>query len=380
MLSYFVIVFSCTIVSVLIDNFSVEYDSIRDEFKKNIFSRLVFYGILISIILFSSLRTSYNDTFYYGYSFETMSASNISIKLLFEPYGGFELLQQLCIKYLSQNQNVLFFVCALIVNIPYMAFIRKHTENFAESMLLYLIGTYLFSMAGMKQAIAVAISLYAIEGLINKKFIKFIVFLLLAMTFHPYIICLVILPFIMNKIWDFKLMLIISLGFLLMLNLDAILQVAETIGKEYSTEEFTGNTINPLRVVVEAVPLAITFIYRNKIREKTDNPYVILFVNMQLIRFSFIFLGLFMNPVYFGRMGSYFGQLSPVSLPIILHICFDNERNGRALIFGFYLFQIAYWIADLTKIGTISLSVDRFNHISIFDFFDILKTIIANYI
>lgn len=373
MIDYIVLVFACSLISCFIDSEVVNYNTVRNEIKKSMLAKFVFYGILISVILFSSMRTTYNDTTAYLHGFTLVDATNIEFSTLFEPYGGFLLLQQLIHRYLSDDPQMLLFVVSLIVNVSYLSFIRKHTEFFAESILLYLIGTYLFSMAGLKQVISIAISLFAIEGLIEKKYIKFIVLLLLAMTFHPYIICLLILPFLKGKIWDYKVILIVIVGFFLMFNLDRILEFAGMIGKEYSQEEFTGNTINPIRVLVEAVPLLITFVFRRKIRERTDNQYVILGVNMQLLRFAFIFIGLFMNPIYFARMGSYFGQLSCIATPIILHLCFDDIKNGFVWRISYYLFQLTYWLFDLTKIGTISLFNDRFNHISFTEFVQIFK-------
>lgn len=228
---------------------------------------------------------------------------------------------------------------------------------------LYGIGNYLGSMAGIKQSIAVGISLYAIEAYFEKKYIKAILLILFAMTFHPYIVCLLCIPFLKSRIWDGKTIFVIVLCVLAFMNMDKVFAVFDVIGQDYSGQVFNDYTINPIRVLVESIPVVISLIYRHKLNEK-ENKLLILGMNMRIISFVFIVMGLFANPIYFGRMSSYFTGLSAIAIPEMLNLIWKENRNGRVYIIGYYIFFFIYFVMDMTKIGSISIFYDQFNHVA----------------
>ena len=90
---------------------------------------------------------------------------------------------------------------------------------------------------------------------------------------------------------------------------------------------------------------------------------------MRIISFVFIAMGLFVNPIYFGRMSSYFASLSAIAIPEMLNLVWKENRNGRVYIIGYYIFFFIYFVMDMTKIGSISLFYDQFNHAPISSLF-----------
>lgn len=373
MLKLLSLIVLCTLVSAIIDIANTRRNDVRLTIKQDVVSKIIYYAILISLILFSGMRTTYNDTTAYTHAFTLTDVSNISLSTLFEGYGGFTLLQQLIYKYISVDPQMLLLVVSVIVNVLFFSFIRKHCDYFSESLFLYFIGTYLFSMAGMKQAIAMAISLVAIEKLINRKYIGFVFSILIAMLFHPYIVVLLVLPFISRRVWDKNVIFVLLLGIIAALNLDNVLEFAGMIGKDYDIEEFNNYTINPLRVVVEAIPIVIYLLSLRKIRENNTNEYVTLGTNMSLIRFVLIFLGLFWNPIYFGRLATYFSVLDMIVIPMVLNKAeLRSEKLGSILKYLYYLIMTIYFLLDLTKLGTISITSDMFGHISFSELFKLI--------
>lgn len=373
MLKLLSLIVLCTLVSAIIDIANTRRNDVRLTIKQDVISKIIYYAILISLILFSGMRTTYNDTTAYTHAFTLTDVSNISLSTLFEGYGGFTLLQQLIYKYISVDPQMLLLVVSVIVNVLFFSFIRKHCDYFSESLFLYFIGTYLFSMAGMKQAIAMAISLVAIEKLINRKYIGFVFSILIAMLFHPYIVVLLVLPFISRRVWDKNVIFVLLLGIIAALNLDNVLEFAGMIGKDYDIEEFNNYTINPLRVVVEAIPIVIYLLSLRKIRENNTNEYVTLGTNMSLIRFVLIFLGLFWNPIYFGRLATYFSVLDMIVIPMVLNKAeLRSEKLGSILKYLYYLIMTIYFLLDLTKLGTISITSDMFGHISFSELFKLI--------
>ncbi|MCI6354393.1 EpsG family protein [Eubacterium coprostanoligenes] len=373
MLKLLSLIVLCTLVSAIIDIANTRRNDVRLTIKQDVVSKIIYYAILISLILFSGMRTTYNDTTAYTHAFTMTDVSNISLSTLFEGYGGFTLLQQLIYKYISVDPQMLLLVVSVIVNALFFSFIRKHCDYFSESVFLYFIGNYLFSMAGMKQAIAMAISLVAIEKLINRKYIGFVFFILIAMLFHPYIVVLLVLPFISRRVWDRNVVFVLLLGIIAALNLDNVLEFAGMIGKDYDMEEFSDYTINPFRVVIEAIPIFVYALSLRRIRMNNNNEYVTLGINMSLIRFVLIFLGLFWNPIYFARIGTYFSVLDMIVMPMVLNKTeLRNEKFGSVVKYAYYLVMTVYFLLDITKLGTISITKDIFGHISFSELFKLI--------
>lgn len=368
MIDLLILIFLCVIFSYVIQSRTVGYRTAKEGIDQDLQSKVVYCALIIAFIFFAGLRSSYNDTGTYIQGYQLIDISHIEISSALEAYGGFELYQQLIKRYISTNPQVFIFITSIMTNLLYIPFIARHTRYISESLYLYSIGSFIFCMAGLKQAISIGISFYAIQAYLEKKYLRSIIILFIAMTFHPYIICLLCVPFLKKQVWDRKTIMVIILCIIALNNLDTVIQIIGLFGKDYSNETFNDYTINPIRVLVEAVPIFISWFYKEKIN-RTKNIFMILGVNMRIISFLFIAMGLFVNPIYFGRMSSYFSALSAIMIPEMLYTCWKNYINRRMLLLGYYLFFFIYFLMDMTKIGSISIFVDQFKHVPISSLF-----------
>lgn len=365
MIDLFILILVCFLLANQIAVYSRGYSSVLVATKKNINIRFLLIILTILLILFSGLRTSYNDTGYYILSYKLLDITTFDISAFFKPYGGFDIYQYILKKFISQNPQTLIMTSSVIVNIVYIWLFSKYSKHFGWTILSYFIlGPYIFSMAGMKQILAMTLSLFAIDNLLKKKYFKFIVWILIAMTFHPYIICLGILPFLNKDICDKKFIFIVIAVALVVINLNTLISLAESIGKDYTTEELTNYTINPLRVIIELVPIIITIIFKNRLRDQDE--LFVLGVNMMILNGFFISLGLFFNPIYFARIGTYFSMINALTIPHLLAIVFKKVNNIKLYFLIYYSFFMVYFLLDLTKLGTISIFQDIFKHVSLF--------------
>lgn len=368
MLDYLALIGVCTVLAYVIQTRMTRYGSTILCIREDMQSKVVYFCIIISLIMFAGLRTSYNDTSTYMFGFQILSPESVSYGDIFSPYGGFDVYQKLIKQYIGDDPQIFIFVSSIVTTLLYVPFIARHTRRFGESVFLFLIGSYLFSMAGIKQSIAIGIALYAISSYIRKKYIRALFLLLLAMTFHPYIICLVCIVALMKQVWSVKCVLLIILFAVLFLNLDSLFGLLSAIGKDYSMEDMSNYTINPMRVVVQAAPIILSILSRHKLNQSKD-PYVILGINMQVIGFAFIALGLFFNPIYLGRMSTYFDALSCIAIPQLLNLTFENYSRKKLWITAYYGFWGLYFLLDMTKLGSISILYDQFRHTSITELF-----------
>lgn len=368
MLDLLVMIGCCTMLAYVVKSRTQVYTTAYAGIRRDGQSKFLYFVIVIWAIMFAGLRTRYNDTYNYIQSFNLFVNDEVRWEMLFEPYGGFEMFQTLIKRVFNANPQMLIFISSAICCILTFSFIIRNTKHFTASIFLFFIYDYIFLMAGIKQAVAIAIALWAIDAYLNGKYIRAIVLLILAMTFHPYIICLCCIPFLKGKVWNLKTIIMAIIFAIAFANLELVFEFLSVIGKDYSNEAFTDYTINPFRVIVEFIPVAVSFIYRKNIQRANDR-YLTLGVNMRFISFIFIFLGLFYNPIYLGRMSMYYSMLSVITIPKMLEAAFKNEKHRSLLSFGYYLFFGLYFLLDLSKLGSISLLHDQFKHVSIFSLF-----------
>lgn len=365
MIKLLLLIVFCMSCAHIIESRTCHYRTTRLGMQTDLQSRGLYIVIVILLILFAGLRTRYNDTSTYILTFRYYLSGDIHLGMLLEPYGGFDLFQNLLKRYISSNAQIFIFLTSSITTILFVSFISRRASQFDESMLLFMTGEYIFSMAGIKQAIAMGIGLHAIDAYLNGEKKKFVVLLLIAMTFHPYVICMLSVLFLKDKVWNLKTIAFILIMVVAVFNMEKVFELLSLIGKDYSNDDFSSHTINPVRVLITAVPIAISLIFRKKINESNDEA-LYLGINMQIISFFFIFLGLFINPIYLGRMSTYFSVLSSVSIPKMLKVSFYDVKRGKDLTLMYYVLMFVYFLMDMIKLGSISPFYDQFaqTHIS----------------
>ena len=104
---------------------------------------------------------------------------------------GFNLLNKVIYNWFG-DYRVLFFVTAFII----LAFIYKsiwdNSDDILKSVLIIFVGqAYFYSMNMVRQAIAMAIILYAFKYLKNKKYFKLFLCIIVASTFHVSALCMI---------------------------------------------------------------------------------------------------------------------------------------------------------------------------------------------
>lgn len=299
---------------------------------------LVIMCIIMS--LFCGLRTSYNDTATYIRGFNTAQTpvEYLATKpnLLGNP--AFYLLQSVFKYYICDNAN-LFLLCVAFFSVTTMVtFARRYSRSFAFStIMLFSLGLYISNFAAVKQCIAISITLLAVPLLLRKKYGKYIIIVLFASLFHAYALMLLILPLFLNKPWS-KVTYITIFAFLIVMitfetSISRFLELADSLGKEISDEIVFGTQgINIFRLTVFAVPFVISFIFRYRIRNYQILIPEYLFINMGILSFLVMALGISNAANLFGRSANYFQMGAVISLPWMVKNAF--EKNTASFILG----------------------------------------------
>lgn len=300
--------------------------------------RLVFCTLLILVLLagFAGLRTRCNDTGAYRHGYELISKSfledsdkSIGANPLFNWVN-----YQLKMHGVS-TQNFLMFWAFLTIAC-YIVFAHRLSANYPLTVfLLFTTGCYTFAFAGIKQAAAVGIAVISVLFALRKKWIPYVLGVLIATLIHPYSLMYLLVPLLEFRPWTKKtywmLALFLAAGFLLQPLVGTVVSITTMLGEEYTVSSFTGEGVNIFRVLVCNVPLVLSYLYRDKLfadSSKAEN----LVVNLTMLNGAIMFVGLFGTANYFGRLANYFLIFQSLSLPWMLKKIGGRDRKLLTLL------------------------------------------------
>lgn len=361
------------ILAFLSDRISlVRYDDFGDRiYQKK--ERYLYVILTIVLAVFVGLRTAYNDTETYSqmYSALTPSVSSIlNIDLNLGNNPGFWI-ANILLKSLSFTTQDFLMTYALITNFIYLWFIRKYSDNIWLSVFLFFTtGCYTFTMAAIKQCVAVAFCLVATDRYLQNKKKSFVLWVLIASTFHPYSLMYLIIPLLNFEPWSGKtylfLFIFLIIGLSLQPLLGTVIDITTMLGEEYDATTFTGEGINFFRLAVVWVPVIISFFTRKYLRtnnSKIDN----IILNLTILNAEIMFVGLFGTANYFGRLANYFLIFQVLCLPHLFKSFNDTSRKiiTSACIIGFLLY---FYYANVINQNFDSM----FNYVPFINYFEIL--------
>ncbi len=356
------LIFSCIILV-----FSFGYGRLKLNNKYSMKStRLILWLMIFMLCLFAGLRTRYNDTYFYLTEYAN-TPTNLS-----EMFSGsftlsevylFKFWRYFVYNFISTNVNVYFFLSSVVFVVPSMLLIDKYSKDFFFSMVLFMFaGMYLFSLAGLKQSMAIGVMLFALPFLFKKRYFLYYVFTFIAIGFHTYSVFFLILPLLgRKKIFNFStiftLVLILLVG-LTLFRLDSVISaITRFLGKDVNEELLTKGSVNILRVLVFLVPLVFAIIGRKNLEANTSEQEKI-FIKTSILSTMFMVLSMFGNPIFFGRVPQYFYIGTIVSLPLLFNSLFAGKDRGIAKSIATVCY-VLFGIYSLYKDGAFSIDIFR---------------------
>ena len=292
---------------------------------------LFFTVMAVGLAIFVGLRTKYNDTSSYIRSYnmlrESLDLGSIDYRIGSNP--GYRIVT-LFLRSRHASPQTFLMVYALLTVLIYLWFIRKYTNSIVFSVFLFLtLGVYTFTMAAIKQSVAVALCLIATDRAIRKKYVAFIFWIIIATLFHPYSLMFLAVPLLSFRPWSRRTMILLFItmvvGFSLKLLIGTIVNITTMLGEEYSESSFQGNGVNIFRFLVVSVPVVLSYFVKNRIQELDDRAMNII-INLTMVNMSIMFVALFGTANYFARLANYFLIFQTLSLPFIIQQFDSNNR------------------------------------------------------
>lgn len=317
------------------------------ESRANLFMAFITFAV---IIFFAGARSYVADTTAYIKMFNDYPLFQNAHNVIFasnarEP--GFRLFSILIKTYISDNYTVWLSIIAVISGICVMIPLYKYSCNFGVSAFLFMASCqFSWMFNGMRQFLVVAI-MFACTGLIlkNKPLLYILIVCVLA-TIHKSAFILIPMYFIaQGEPWNKRTLIFIGCIVLAMLFTskftNLLTDVVEQTDYVTSVNEFknTDDGTNPIRILVESIPIILAFIYRDKIKDKLT-PIIKLSINMSLIASGlYIISKVASSGILLGRLPIYFSMYNLILLPWLLRNIF--EKKEKDLIY--YIMIVCYF-------------------------------------
>ena len=302
---------------------------------------------------FSFLRVSYNDTANYIFFWKN-TESTLELfengKLLDLTGNPLSILWQSFSHDVAENYHIYFLLPAVLNSFAIVKLFKTYSLSPAFSLLIFFsIGTYVMYMAALKQCFALFFLLLGIPYAEKKQYVRFYLFVGIAMLFHTHAFMFAVIPLLFNKPWGKVTFagLIVALFAMATYNvtLGAFMEYAQSIGMLVDESElFDGHQINYLRVVVYWIPAILALVFRERLfhdASRIEN----LFANMAIVSAIILMIGLVQGANLYARMAAYFEVATAITLPWMIRKLFINQSARFITIiasicyFGYFCYE-----------------------------------------
>ena len=262
---------------------------------------------------------------------------------------GFTLLTWLIKQVFGASYTPYLFIIALVQCTIVAFFFRKYSSNYSMSFFLFVASAEYFSWIfnGMRQFLAVVITLTAFKYLLDKQYIKYVLIVLIASTIHMTAIIMLPLAFVVQgKPWNKKTLLIIALALFAIVYTSQFTHLidASVQNTQYSESisSWEDNGSNPIRVLFYSIPTVFSLLAINKI-ESDDNAVINVCVNMSIVSSALWLISMVTSGIYIGRLPIYVGLYNYVLYPYLIENYFDDITNAQIAEFLMIVVYLVYY-------------------------------------
>ena len=317
--------------------------------------------LVFPLVLWTAVRGYVADTGMYMQMFRKMPFGLAAIPEYMagvDKDEGFYLVSAVIKALVTENVNVYFFIVGAFQAFLLFRIYRKYSGRYIISFFLFIASTDFVSWMfnGMRQFVAVTITLLAFEFILEKKYVKAILVILFASLFHQS--ALIVIPFIFivqGKAWNKRTMLFLVLSLIAVAYVDRFTDILDQMLQETQYKnvvsdwnEWSDDGTNLLRVLVYSVPTIVSLVGLRYIRAE-DSRLINVCTNMSIISTGLYIISMFTSGIFIGRLPIYFSLYNYILLPWQIDHIFE-EKSAKlvyAAMIGaylvFYLLQVRMW-------------------------------------
>lgn len=316
-----------------------------NEFIKNNKKYLIIITIILTLFLILRDTSVGVDTDNYRKIFE-YAHDKTFIELL--TYGRHEIGFKYYAKILSCICNNYYFflaITSILSMIGFYFFSRDNSKNYFATIFIFItFNYYIYSFGLLRQALAISVLLYSIKFIKDRKFWKFLIFVIIASLFHKTALVFLPLYFLYNikitkKRFIIWLLIIIFMLISKSLILDFILNYI------YKPANLSISSGGGYKMLILLIGASITsYYYQDKlILDEKNNQ---LYINMIFIATLIQVLATYFGIVF--RVTIYFSFSLIILVPLILN-AINNVKIKRILFVLMYISLFAYYILSINS-------------------------------
>ena len=314
--------------------------------------------LVIPYILWAGYRTGGADTKAYRRGFLAASSSLLDIPGILFSDGkdpGFEALMTLAKSVGISSYQHFFLLIAVLQMVCMVYTFRKYSHNFWLSIFLFVASADYISWMqnGMRQFIAVCITFAAFDLMVQRKYIRFALVVLIAMQIHGSAAIMLPLAYVMSgKALNHKTILIIVCAVLCIPFIDQFTPILENMMSDTQYSDIMTNEVwttddgtNVIRVAVYSAPALVVLFGRRYVINSND-PAINQCINASIITMAIYLVSMVTSGIYVGRLPIYTTLHGYMILPWAIDQMF--EENSARLVkllmivcyLGFFYYQM----------------------------------------
>lgn len=283
MVFYLIVLLLLTLLAVLNNSVNIKY--------KNTYLYMAIGSIYLLMILKQPVVGDYRN---YATHFLTILYKSLQTDGLLLSEPGFYALNRI-IRSFTANTFYFFAITSGFICFSVGKFILKFADDKKYAIFFYYtIGLFAFSLAGMRQTLAMSICLFSFAAMKERKLIKFSIVIGLAFLFHKSAVFFFPAYFIMGVKWKFQNIFgVVSIYALICIFFTRIYEyIALWLDYDYGIES-TGN--GQIFLFILGIISVLAIIYRKKLLEV--NPGNIMFINLHFAMLALWFFRMFTRTV-----------------------------------------------------------------------------------
>ena len=311
--------------------------------------------VFVPVVWMAAHRGNFADTTIYLKNFSAMPTALNGIQEYMQGVGkdpGFSLLSCLLKIFITRNNVIYLGILATIQVISLSLVFRTYSPQFIISVFLFIASADYISWMfnGLRQFMAVTIIFFATPWMLERKYIRVLLMIILASTMH--FSALIMIPIVLiaqGKVWN-KRTIAYIVGILLAVffverftNLldDALTNTQySNVVSDYISWQDDGT--NPLRVLVYSLPAVIAFITRHTL-ERYNNRLINFCTNMSIISAGLYLLSSVTSGIFIGRLPIYASLYGYILLPWELDNLFSSKSRSflyMVMIAGYLMYYV----------------------------------------
>ncbi len=256
--------------------------------------------------------------------------------------------------------EIYFLIVAAIQAYGLVRMYRKYSPSYILAIFLFVVSTDYVSWMhnGTRQFVAVSITLFAADYMLEKKYIPAMIIVLIASRFHQS--ALLVLPMIFivqGKPWNSRTIMFIVLILLALIFtnqftdfLDEALEETQYTNVVTDWQSWNDDGTNPLRVLVYSMPAILSFAGLRIIRAEND-PVINFATNMSIIAMGLYLVSMVTSGIFIGRLPVYASLYSQgILLPWEIDHLF-NRASTRIVKIGMIVLYLAFYFYQMSKWG-----------------------------